>query len=60
MRQWISAALWKPVEFLLRAPFTWTKGPEHLQRIIETTKDYQALHPKKPRRRHAKWKKPIL
>lgn len=26
-------------------PFSWTKGPEHLQRIIETTKDYQALHP---------------
>jgi transposase len=37
-------------------PFTWTKGPEHLQRIIETTKDYQALHPKKPRRRRAKRK----
>jgi hypothetical protein len=37
-------------------PFTWTKGPEHLQRIIETTKDYQALHPTKPRRR-AKRKK---
>ena len=26
-------------------PFTWTKGPEHLQRIIATTKDYQALPP---------------
>ncbi len=38
-------------------PFTWTKGPEHLQHIIETTKDYQALHPKKPRRRRAKPKK---
>jgi transposase len=38
-------------------PFTWTKGPEHLQRIIETTKDYQALHPRKPRRRRAKRKK---
>jgi hypothetical protein len=22
-------------------PFTWTKGPEHLQRIIEATKEYQ-------------------
>ena len=32
-------------------PFTWTKGPDHLQRIIETTKEYQALHPTKPRRR---------
>ncbi len=32
-------------------PFTWTKGREHLQRIIETTREYQALHPKKPRRR---------
>ena len=38
-------------------PFTWTKGPEQLQRIIETTKDYQAAHPKKPRRRRAKRKK---
>lgn len=38
-------------------PFTWTKGPEHLQRIIETTKEYQALHPRKPRRRRAKRKK---
>jgi len=35
-------------------PFTWTKGPEHLQRIIETTKDYQIAHPRKPRRRRAK------
>ena len=35
-------------------PFTWTKGPEHLQRIIETTKDYQATHPRKSRRRGAK------
>jgi hypothetical protein len=26
-------------------PFTWTKGPERLQRIIETTKAYQAAHP---------------
>jgi transposase len=39
------------------SPFTWTKGPEHLQRIIETTKDYQAAHPRKPRRRTAKRKK---
>src|ERR1700683_3375333 len=30
-------------------PFTWTKGPEHFQRIIEATKKYQAAHPKKPR-----------
>jgi transposase len=37
--------------------FTWTKGPEHLQRIIKTTKEYQALHPRKPRRRRAKRKK---
>jgi transposase len=27
-------------------PFTWTKGPEHLQRIIEATKEYQIAHPK--------------
>ena len=32
-------------------PFTWTKGPEHLQRIIEATKQYQAAHPKPTRRR---------
>ena len=38
-------------------PFTWTKGPEQLQRIIETTKEYQAAHPKKPRNRRANGKK---
>jgi len=31
-------------------PFTWTKGPQHLQRIIEATKQYQAAHPPKPRK----------
>ena len=35
-------------------PFTWTKGPEHLQRIIETTKEYQAAHPKQPKQRKVK------
>jgi transposase len=49
-------------EFLLRylqrysenpRPFTWTKGPEQLQRIIEATKEYQAAHPKQPKRRKA-------
>jgi transposase len=30
-------------------PFTWTKGPEHFQRIIEATKQYQAANPKKVR-----------
>src|SRR5271169_5247009 len=39
------------------SPFTWTKGPEQLQRIIETTKEYQATHPRKPRRRRARRKK---
>jgi len=34
-------------------PFVWTKGPEKLQRIIEATKEYQAAHPRKPRRRRA-------
>jgi hypothetical protein len=34
-------------------PFTWTKGPEHFQRIIEATKEYQAAHPKQPKRRKA-------
>jgi transposase len=38
-------------------PFTWTKGPEQLQRIIETTKEYQVAHPKKPRHRRTKRKK---
>jgi transposase len=42
------------------SPFTWNKGPEQLQHIIETTKDYQAVHPKKPRRRRARPKKAIL
>ena len=32
-------------------PFVWTKGPEKLQRIIEATKQYQAAHPRKPRKR---------
>jgi transposase len=47
-------------EFLLRyldqysqnpTPFTWTKGPDQLQRIIEATKEYQAAHPKQPKPR---------
>jgi transposase len=32
------------------SPFVWTKGPEHLQKIIEATKEYQAAHPRPPRR----------
>ena len=35
-------------------PFTWTKGPEHFQRIIEATKQSQAAHPKQPGQRKAK------
>ena len=35
-------------------PFVWTKGPEKLQRIIETTKQYQDAHPRKPRKRRRK------
>jgi transposase len=38
-------------------PFTWTKGPAQLQRIIETTRQYQATHPRKPRRKRSKKKK---
>jgi transposase len=47
-------------DFLLRyldqysqnpTPFTWTKGPDQLQRIIEATKEYQAAHPKQPKQR---------
>jgi hypothetical protein len=41
-------------------PFSWTKGPEHLQRIIATTKGYQAAHPRKPRRRRSKRKKKAI
>jgi transposase len=50
-------------DFLLRylkkysenpTPFTWTKGPDQLQRIIEATKEYQAAHPKQPKQRKAK------
>src|ERR1700736_5180480 len=45
-------------EFLIRylknysenpKPFTWTKGPDKLQRIIEATQQYQATHPKQPK-----------
>lgn len=32
-------------------PFTWTKGPEKLQRIIAATNAYQAAHPPKRKRR---------
>jgi transposase len=32
-------------------PFVWTKGPEKLQRIIEATKEYQAAHSRKLRKR---------
>ena len=35
-------------------PFTWTKGPEHLQRIIEATKEYQTAHPKEPKQRKSR------
>ena len=50
-------------DFLLRylkkysenpTPFTWTKGPDQLQRIIEATKEYQAAHPKQPKQRKTK------
>src|SRR5271169_3341235 len=34
--------------------FVWTKGPEHLQKIIEATKEYQAAHPRPPRRSRKK------
>jgi len=34
--------------------FVWTKGPEKLQRIIEATKEYQAAHPRKLRKRRRK------
>jgi transposase len=39
-------------------PFTWSKGPEQLQHIIQTTKEYQASHPRKPWRRRSNRIKP--
>jgi hypothetical protein len=33
------------------SPSALTKCPEKLQRIIEATKEYQAAHPHKPRKR---------
>ena len=36
------------------SPFVWTKGPEHLQKIIEATQEYQAAHPRPPRRSRRK------
>jgi len=33
------------------SPFVWTKGPEQLQRIIESTKQYQTEHPVRRKRR---------
>src|SRR5574341_8374 len=50
-------------DFLLRylatyneasVPFTWTKGPEKLRRIIEATQAYQAAHTAKRNRRRKK------
>ena|GEM_PF-6430867 len=38
--------------------FTWTKGPEKLQRIIEATGKYQAEHP--PKRKRRQWKRHII
>jgi transposase len=39
-------------------PFTWTKGPQQLQHIIVTTQQYQAAHPRKPRHRRPRRKRP--
>ena len=36
------------------APFVWTRGPQHLQKIIEATKEFQAAHPGPPRRSRKK------
>jgi len=36
------------------SPFVWTKGPEQLQKIIEATQEYQAAHPRPPRRSRKK------
>jgi hypothetical protein len=37
--------------------FSWTKGAEQLQRIIETTNEYQAAHTRKSRHHPAKREK---
>jgi transposase len=34
-----------------RSPFTWKKGPEKLRRIIEATRNHQAAHPPRRKRR---------
>jgi transposase len=36
------------------SPFVWRKGPEHLQKIIEATQEYQAANPRPPRRSRKK------
>ncbi|MGI8746616.1 MAG: hypothetical protein ACR2NN_29385, partial [Bryobacteraceae bacterium] len=42
-------------------PFSWTKGPEHFQKIIKATKEYQAAHPKVPKvPKERKTKKDII
>src|SRR6516225_6418972 len=35
-------------------PFVWTRGPEHLQKIVEKTKQFQAAHPRPPRQSRKK------
>ncbi len=36
------------------SPFVWTRGPQHLQKIIEATKEYQAARLRPPKRSRAK------
>ena len=36
------------------SPFVWTRGPQHLQKIIQATKEYQAAHPRPPKRSRTK------
>jgi len=36
------------------SPFVWTRGPQHLQKIIQATQEYQAAHPRPPKRSQGK------
>jgi transposase len=36
------------------SPFVWTRGPQHLQKIIQATKEYQVAHPRPPKRSRTK------
>ena len=59
-RRWLGRHPRLYFHYTPRHPFTWTTGPESLRHIIETTKDDQAFHPKKPRVTEPNQRKPLL